>query len=155
MNGTASADRGRCESPRGGGSVESPRPQSSSPGLLRNQIHTRSRVDVNGNTRLEIVPIEQELAFDKGLYMFIRAVQKLRQVGGAQGANPQLQGLSHSLTHPHPVSPRNPCRSAWRRTHGILLNPQRLDTWCPRARLGAHGCSARTQLSALTHRECR
>lgn len=77
----SSVDRGRCESPRAGSGDSHSQRQSSSPGLLRNQIHTRSRVDANGNTRLEIVPIEQELAFDKGLFMFIRAVQKLRQVG--------------------------------------------------------------------------
>mmetsp|Transcript_8058 Transcript_8058/g.15227 ORF Transcript_8058/g.15227 Transcript_8058/m.15227 type:complete len:678 (+) Transcript_8058:138-2171(+) len=47
-------------------------------GLLRNQITTRPRYDNEGNLRVEIVPIEHELSFDKGLFMFIRAVQVLR-----------------------------------------------------------------------------
>jgi hypothetical protein len=47
--------------------------------LLRDQIRTVKRVDLAGHQRVEIVPIESDLSFDKGLFMFIRAVQQLRQ----------------------------------------------------------------------------
>ena len=56
-----------------------PPPASPSSRLLRDQIRTVTRTDNCGNRRVEIVPIEDELSFDKGLFMFIRAVQLLRQ----------------------------------------------------------------------------
>jgi hypothetical protein len=156
MNGTATVDRGRCESPRAGSGESHPhQPQSSSPGLLRNQLHTRSRVDANGNTRLEIVPIEQELAFDKGLYMFIRAVQKLRQVG--RTGLTQLFGRTHSTTCPHaaPLPSLQPV-SLGVETH-IASSPARCGGHVVhlRAPLGVHGCSPHTEISALTQCGCR
>jgi hypothetical protein len=57
------------ERDRSGGDESHHHRSPASPGLLRNQIQVRSRTDNTGNARLEIVPIEQELAFDKGLYV--------------------------------------------------------------------------------------
>eukprot|EP00959_Pyramimonas_sp_CCMP1952_P162387 3395150-Pyramimonas_sp.AAC.1 len=48
--------------------------------LLRNQIRTVTRFTQSGEQRATIVPIDGELlSFDKGLFMFIRALQLLRQ----------------------------------------------------------------------------
>ena len=47
--------------------------------LLRNQIRTVPRHTQSGEQRVSIAPIDGELSFDKGLFMFIRALQLLRQ----------------------------------------------------------------------------
>eukprot|EP00240_Pyramimonas_obovata_P001833 CAMPEP_0118935894 /NCGR_PEP_ID=MMETSP1169-20130426/15892_1 /TAXON_ID=36882 /ORGANISM="Pyramimonas obovata, Strain CCMP722" /LENGTH=454 /DNA_ID=CAMNT_0006878973 /DNA_START=202 /DNA_END=1563 /DNA_ORIENTATION=+ len=49
------------------------------PNLLRNQIRTVPRHTQTGEQRVSIAPIDGELSFDKGLFMFIRALQLLRQ----------------------------------------------------------------------------
>mmetsp|Transcript_27853 Transcript_27853/g.33811 ORF Transcript_27853/g.33811 Transcript_27853/m.33811 type:complete len:609 (+) Transcript_27853:414-2240(+) len=48
-------------------------------GLLKNQIRAVRSYTESGGERIEIQPIESELSFDKGLFMFIRAIQTLRQ----------------------------------------------------------------------------
>ncbi|KAK3276129.1 hypothetical protein CYMTET_15774, partial [Cymbomonas tetramitiformis] len=47
--------------------------------LLKNQIRTVNTYDDKGNFLVELEHLDHELSFDKGLFMFIRAVQILRQ----------------------------------------------------------------------------
>lgn len=48
--------------------------------LLKQQIRLRKRKTPEGKDRYEIVPVPDVLSFEKGFFLFIRAVQLLAQV---------------------------------------------------------------------------
>ncbi|GJP31767.1 hypothetical protein CLOM_g8874 [Closterium sp. NIES-68] len=55
------------------------KPSSRRPGLLKNQLRLVRRVMPDGKARKEIAPVEEKLSFEKGFFLFIRAVQLLTQ----------------------------------------------------------------------------
>ncbi|CAI5528662.1 unnamed protein product [Closterium sp. Naga37s-1] len=55
------------------------KPSSRRPGLLKNQLRLVRRVMPDGKARKEIAPVEEQLSFEKGFFLFIRAVQLLTQ----------------------------------------------------------------------------
>ncbi|CAI5990233.1 unnamed protein product [Closterium sp. NIES-65] len=57
----------------------SEKPGSRRPGLLKNQLRLVRRVMPDGKARKEIAPVEEQLSFEKGFFLFIRAVQLLTQ----------------------------------------------------------------------------
>eukprot|EP00873_Tetraselmis_striata_P002788 jgi/Tetstr1/423052/TSEL_013823.t1 len=76
---SSSTDRARARAARrqpAEGSPPGSKGDSSSSKLLKNQLKL-CKVKRCGVTRVEIVPLQEQLSFDKGFYVFIRAIQLL------------------------------------------------------------------------------
>ena len=49
-------------------------------GLLKHQLHLVKRKSPRGTERYEVEQVDETLSFDKGFFLFIRAIQLLTQV---------------------------------------------------------------------------
>lgn len=67
-----------------------------------------------GGTRYALKPLAAELSFDKGLFVFVRAVQLLTHHNkDIILVRPSLPHQTHTFPPPHPATPLPSLRWAW------------------------------------------